>query len=267
MPHLSQQQFHNLDLKALAYSLTGGICLLFALMTLGPGIQDLSLRILQENSLNFFLRCNTNNCSSLIIPFIAYLLNLGSNLGQLLILWLAINTVLSIYFFYQITKTFTQTKHVLLIASTPFVLIVLNVSNPSPLLSMLPFTLSALLASVLYAQEKKGWVYFVTGAALFDLTMGLLLFSALVCYLMITKEGKQVRRDMLRIVNSIALACAIIVLYLLLIEYNFLEWGDADKTHSNLGNPILQTLTLSLSYLTVFIALTNNHARKISQEH
>ena len=263
MPQLSQQQYRHLGHKDYAYGLAGGIFLLFTLMVLGPGIQDLSLRVLQENSSNFFLRCNTNDCSSLITPFIAYLLNIEKNLGQLFILWLTINAWLSVYLFLKLAQTPIKSKHAFAVAAIPFALVVLNAFNPSSIATILPCALSALLASVLYTLGERNWAYFITGSVLFSLPMGLMLFSFLVCYLMSTKEGKQDRREMARIIHSIALGCAIIALYLLLIEYNFLEWINTDGAKESLGNPILNIITFALSYFTVLIALINVHAKKI----
>jgi len=263
MIQLYQQQFRRLDLKALAYGLTGGVCLLFTLMILGPDLDDKALEGLQENSSDFFVRCNTNDCSSLITPFIAYLLNIEKNLRQLFTLWLAINIGLSIYLFVKLTQTPFKPKHAFAIAAIPFALVVLNVFNLSSLITILPCVLSALLASVLYAQGGKNWAYFITGAVLFSLPMGLLLFGSLVCYLMSTQEGKQDRRDMVKIVHSIALALAMIALYLLLIEYNFLGWINTDGDEESLGTPILRIVSLNLSYLTTLIALISIYAEKI----
>jgi hypothetical protein len=258
-----QQQFRRLDLKALAYGLTGGVCLLFTLMILGPGLDDKALEGLQENSSDFFVRCNTKDCSSLITPFIAYLLNIEKNLGQLFTLWLAINIGLSVYLFVKLTQTPFKPKYAFAIAAIPFALVVLNVFNLSSLITILPCALSALLALVLYAQGGRNWAYFITGAVLFSLPMGLLLFGFLACYLMSTQEGKQDRRDMVRIVHSIALGCAIITIYLLLIEYNFLEWVNTDGAKASLDNPILRSISLTFSYLTLFIALISIHAKKV----
>lgn len=263
MPQPIKPKYCSLDLKAHAYSLTGAIFLLFTLIAWGPSPLATSFRVLQDNSLQFFVRCITNDCSSLITPFIAYLLNLGNNLWQLFILWLVINTGLSAYLFLQLTKTSVKAKHAFAIASIPFVLVALNKFNPSPLITILPCILSVLIASLLHYQGEKNWVYFITGAALFNLPMGLLLFCSLVCYLMYAKDGKQARRDMVQIVISISLACAIIILYLLLIESNFLEWGNLGEHQESFSNPISTITALALSYLTVFIALTNIHVKKI----
>ena len=263
MIQLYRQQFRHLNLKALAYGLTGGVCLLFTLMILGPGIGDEALGVLKENSSDFFVRCNTNECSSLITPFIAYLLNIEKNLGQLFILWLTINIWLSVYLFLKLAKTHIKFKHTFSIAAIPFALIVFNAFNPSSLITILPCALSALLASVLYTQGGRNWAYFITGAVLFNLPMGLLLFGFLACYLMSTKEGKQDRRDMAQIVHSIALGCAIIAIYLLLIDYNFLEWAYTDGSKANFGNPILRSIGLTFSYLAISIALIRIYAKKV----
>lgn len=263
MIQIYHQQSRRLDFKSLAYSLTGGVCLLYTLMILGPGLDDKALSSLQENSSNFFVRCNTNDCSSLITPFIAYLLNIEKTLGQLFTLWLAINIGLSIYLFVKLTQTPFQPKHAFAIAAIPFALVVLNVFNPSSLITTLPCALSALLASVLYAQGGRKWAFFITGAVLFCLPMGLLLFGFLACYLMSTQEGKQDRRDMVQIVHSVSLGCAIIIIYLLLIEYNFLEWANTDGAKASLGNPILRSIGLTFSYLTISIALISIHAKKV----
>lgn len=263
MIQLYRQQFSHLDFKALAFGLTGGVCLLYTLKILGPGIDDIALGSLQENSSDFFVRCNTNDCSSLITPFIAYLLNIEKNLGQLLILWLTINIWLGVYLFLKLAQTPIESKHAFAIGAIPFALVVLNVFNPSSLITILPCTLSAILASVLYAQGGKNWACFITGAVLFSLPMGLLLFGLVMCYLMCAKEGKKNRRDMLRIVHSIALGCAIIIIYLLLIEYNFLEWANTEGAKANLGNLILRSISLTFSYLTISIALISIHAKKV----
>ncbi len=263
MIQLYYQQSRRLDFKALAYSVTGGVCFLFSLMILGPDLDDKALSSLQENSSNFFVRCNTNDCSSLITPFIAYLLNIEKKLAQLFTLWLAINIGLSAYLFLKLSQNPVKAKQGFAIAAIPFALVVLNAFNPSSLITMLPCALSALLASVLYAHGGRNWAYFITSAVLFSLPMGLLLFGFLACYLMSTKEGKQDRRDMVRIVHSIALGCAIIALYLLLIEYNFLEWVNTDGAKASLGNPILRSIGLTFSYLTLSIALISIHAQKV----
>jgi hypothetical protein len=263
MIRLYRQQFRYIDLKALAHGLMGGACLLLTLMVLGPSFDDKALGALQENSSSFFVQCNTNDCSSLITPFVAYLLNIEKNLGQLFILWLTINTWLSVYLFLKLAQAPIKSKHAFAISTIPFVLIALNTFNPSSLITMLPCALSALLASVSCAQGGRNWAYFITGAVLFSLPMGLLLFGSLVCYLMSTQEGKQDRRDMVKIVHSIALALAMIALYLLLIEYNFLGWINTDGDEESLGTPILRIVSLNLSYLTTLIALISIYAEKI----
>jgi hypothetical protein len=258
-----QQQFRRLDFIALAYGLTGGVCLLSILIILGPGLDNNALNSLQKNSSDFFVRCNTNDCSSLITPFVAYLLNIEKNLAQLLTLWLAINIGLAAYLFVKLTQTPFKPIHAFAIAAIPYALVMLNVFNPSSLITILPCALSALLASVLYAQGGRNWAYFITGAVLFSLPMGLLLYGFLACYLMSTQESKQDRRDMLRLVHSIALGCIFIAIYLLLIEYNFLEWANEDGAKANLGSPILHSIGLTFSYLAISIAMISIHAKKV----
>ena len=258
-----RQQLPPLDFKALAYGLTGGVCLLFTLIILGPAIEDIALGTLQENSSDFFVRCNTNDCSSLIIPFVAYLLNIEKNLGQLLILWLTINTWLGIYLFLKLAQTPLKPMHAFAIATIPFALVVLNLFNLSSLITILPCALSTLLASALYAQGGRNWAYFITGAVLFSLPMGFLLFSSVIFYLMCTKEDKQNHRDILQIVHSIAFGCAMIIIYLLLIKYNFLEWTNTDRAKEEPGNRISHLIGVSLSYVTTSIALISIYAKKI----
>lgn len=263
MTQLYRQQLRPLDLKALAYSVIGGVSFLFTLMILGPGIDDKGIDTLKENSLGFFVRCNTNDCSSLITPFFAYLFNIEKNLEYLLNLWIAINTLLSAYLFLKLAQIPIKSKHAFSIAAMPFALVVMNVFNLSSLITILPCALSTLLASVLYAQGGRNWAYFITGAVLFSLPMGFLLFGSVICYLMCTKEGKQNRRDMLRIIHSIALGCAMIIIYLLLIKYNFLEWTNTVGAKEEPGNRISRLIGYSLSYVTTSIALISIHDKKI----
>lgn len=258
----SNLQGSHLDLTPLIHSVTGGICFLFALSILGQGIQDTSLRDLQQNSIDFFVRCNTNNCTSLIIPFIAYILNVGENLEKLFIMWLAINTGLYIYLLFQLTQSLFTSRFLIAIASIPLVVLALNTPNPTPLTTAMPCTFSLLLASLLHAQGKKSWVYFVFLATLFNLPMGFLTFASLICYLMSTREDKQARRDMVKIIHSITLALAIITLYLLLIEYNVLGWLNIYDHREKLSRMALSVVSLAFSYLTINLAMISIYAKK-----
>ncbi len=263
MNQLHLQQFRHPELKALSHGLTGALCLLFILMLLGPGIDDKALGALQENSLNFFVQCNTYDCSSLIIPFVAYLFDIEKNLGQLFILWLAINTGLIFYLYFQLAQTPIKPIHAFAISTLPLILVVLNAYHPSYLIAILPCALSALLASAKYTQGEKTWPHFVSVSVLFNLPMGLLLFGSQLCYLMSTKEGKKNRRDIVRIVHSIALSCAIITTYLLLIEYSFFELENTDVTSASSGNTIMRSIGLTFSYITIAIAMISTNVKKI----
>jgi len=132
---------------------------------------------------------------------------------------------------------------------------------------MLPCALSTLIAITLHARGNKNWHVFVTAAALFDLPWSMVVFGSLICSLIISKENKQARKYVLQMIKSIFLACTIIVFYLLLIEYSFLGWDSSDSIQASHGNRILRFVTLVLSYLTVFIALLNIHAKKNTEEH
>ena len=243
------------DLKALIYCIISGLGLVFTLVSIGPKASNPSLISLHDNALYFLVRCNLGECSSLVIPFLGHLLNLGKKMEQFWGLWLAANTGLGIAFFYQLTKGRILFKYVCLATGTPFVIVALTILNPSSLVTALPSTLSALLAITLRANKNNKWHYFVTVSGLFNLAMSLLLFSSLLIVLAISEEGKNMRIYMLQICKSTLVACAIISLYLLLIDYNFLDWS----------NTSFDVVTFSAIYIVTIVTMLIINAKKTTK--
>jgi hypothetical protein len=252
------------NLYRLAYSIIFGLCIACILVILSPPLDHSSWITLQNNAIDFLVQCETNDCSGLLLPFLVYLLDLGKNLNGVFILWVAVNTALSTHLIYQLIPNIRCLRHVFSISSLCFALVTFSAIASPVFLGALPCTLSVLLAMALLSQGRDNWHYLIIASTLINLAMSLLLLLPILCFLMLNENAKKARRTMIQIIKSLILGIVIIVIYLLLIGYNFLEWEVAVKHKPTHNNLILSIAAFGLSYVISLTALIKIHDKKIA---
>jgi hypothetical protein len=213
-----------------------------------------SLDGLQNTASNFFVRCDTGECSSIILPFLSYVFNPYNLPGYVLGLWAIVSLVLGIYFFIQLIKTYDHWEHksILLCA---ILLITLVSSFGTFQAGALPCILAALIAGLKGRCNDPNREIFIVISILFDLSLGVAISLTLTTFYFMAFNSKKMRLDMIRIVKSILIGCLIITIYLAMIDYNFIQINSPLKTEFIKKNIWADSMKFISLYLSTLVAL------------
>lgn len=219
---LNKEIWKNRKLKPLNFILSLALLALFIELLYRPLELTNSFTTLLNISENFFVSCTQKSyCTSILLPFLGYVLRSYDSLEKMFILWVLISASLTAYLSYEILKgnaeAIKKIVSILLWLSTSllFKFDVLNVES-------IPCMNCLLISLLKMNQNKDRWQSFAFTALVLNLGMGIIFYLLLITLLLSKSCSKKTRLITIKIVRQIYLGCGTIVTYLLMIEYNFL---------------------------------------------
>ena len=177
---------------------------------------------IQNVAENFFVRCNAGfDCPNVLMPFLGYILHAYDSSEKMLGLWAICSIVPTVYLAYEILKSKIKIIHKIIViviwAITAWG--VVHGAVGAELIPCINFLLISLLKIV---GDQYGWESFALAALLFNLGLGVLFFVILILVLLTQSISKTARLMIIKIVRQLCVASAIILIYLSMIDYNFL---------------------------------------------
>ncbi|MBU3578665.1 hypothetical protein ICN17_01435 [Polynucleobacter sp. 73C-SIWE] len=210
--------------QAALFALMSGLWLLFIAIHFKSTIYSPYFEALQQATANFFVKCDSEKCSSIILPLLGYLLVPQQPAVNFLYLWMLLVAVMGIYLLYRTLNRSTFSFYQLLPMGILGITALLESTTPfHP--EYLPCTLAAFIGIFGAKNKQPGWQYFAVAVMLFDATLGTLVMLSLTILSLFSSPTKEKRIFILGILKSILLGHAIIYIYLILIEYDFLQWN------------------------------------------
>jgi hypothetical protein len=219
-----------------------------------------SLVALQNTASNFFVRCDTGECSSIILPFLSYVFNPYNLTSNFLSLWAIVTLILGIYFFFQLIKTYDQWKYKSILLGTILVIALIS-SLGAFQAGALPCVLAALIAGLKGRGNEPNWDFFIVASILFDLTLGTAIFLTQAALYLLAFDSKRMRLYIIKIVKSVLIGCLIITFYMSMIDYNFIQINTSLKTEFIGPNILGVSLKLISLYLSSLLALVFINAK------
>lgn len=215
---------------------------------------------LGEASLNFFVQCITANCSALILPLLGYTLNIGQSLDALATLWEAITVCLAIYFCLQLFNAKLASCQLISFGIFFWLVAGINIFHPYPP-GTIPCLLASSIATLKLKRSDKASSYFAIASIFFDLQLGTISLLSLVLINLIFQTSKHAHYSMVMLLKSIFIGILTIITYLLLIGYDFMEWG-VNSHHALATKAMWVWVCIALPYLGIPSILLFIYAKK-----
>ncbi len=243
------------------FALISGLWMIYVLIQFNVETYIPYFEPLQKNTSDFFVRCVSGNCSSLILPLLSYLLLPNQSSVSYLYLWMLIIYMMGIYLLCQIIK-YSKFSHQNLLATSILVCTAILESKIPFHPEYLPCTFAAFIGVFGAKNKRKGWQYFALAAILFHIQLGTFILLCLLVSNLFVNPTKDLRVFILELLRLLLIGYAIICLYLILIDYDFLQFYQF-KNNTIFPTQIQQNLINTVFiYLGSLFAILFIHAEQ-----
>lgn len=214
------------DRKTALFAVISGIWLAYLFMQFNRGSYIPYFEPLQKTASDFFVRCASENCSSLILPLLSYLLIPNQPIVSYLYLWVIVVYAMGVYLIYLIFR-YSRSRFHNFLPINILIFTVLLESNIPFHPEYLACTLAVFIGIFGAKCKQKGWECFALAAVLFHPELGSFVLLSLIIINLFANPTKDRRFFILKLIRSLFMGYVIICLYLMLIDYDFLKWAHA----------------------------------------